>query len=256
MCASIDRSSPIPLYLQLGSWLEGQILDGRLSVGQKLPSEPCLASEFSLNRNTVRQAIALLVQKGLVEKHKGVGTFVRRTISLDPVHDLGRLTSFVDDFDVRDIAIQNRVLAARREPAPPDLAARFGLAPGDPLVLVERLRSVDRTPFVLERGFYPFERFGPMLELDLSGSIYELLLTRFAADLHHSVQTLRAVRPAREIAAKLGVNPTIPCIFIESLAFSADDECLEVLQSTYRGDRYQFRVESGEYRREIRPVAL
>lgn len=256
MAQPVDKSSPIPLYLQLGAWLEGQILDGSLPVGDRIPSEPCLASEFALNRNTVRQAIALLVQKGLVEKQKGVGTFVRRRISLDPVHDLGRLTSFVDDFDVRDIAVQNRVLAARREHATPDLAARLGIPPGDPVALVERLRSVDRTPFVLERGFYPYERFAGLLELDLSGSIYQLLLTRFNADLHHSVQTLRAVRPMREIAAKLSINNTVPCIFIESLAFSADDECLEVLQSTYRGDRYQFRVESGEYRREIRPIAL
>lgn len=246
----VDRSSPIPLYLQLGRWLEGQIAQGILPVGARLPSEPALSDEFGLNRNTVRQAIALLVQKGLVEKQKGLGSFVRRRSPIEPIHRLSRMTSFVDDFDVRDVRVENVVLARRREPAGADLAARLALAPGDPVVRVERLRLADRTPFVLERGSYPYPRFARLLELDLRGSIYALLTSEFAVDLHRSVQTLRAVRPPRDVAGKLRINPTLPCILIESLAYTSTDQCIEVLQSFYRGDRYLFQVESGGYRRE------
>jgi GntR family transcriptional regulator len=251
MKAPVDKSNPIPLYLQLADWLEARLAQGELPVGARLPPETILAEEFELNRNTVRQAIGMLVQKGLVQKRRGVGTFVTRKDTLYPVHQLGRMTSFVDDFEFRAVDIENRVLAREKLPAPAEIAERLGIPPGDFVVRVERLRLADRTPFVLERGYYPHGPFGRMLDMDLRGSIYQLLVRDFNADLHHSVQTLRAVRPAREIALKLEISRSIPCMLLQSLAYSAQDVCLEVLQSFYRGDRYLFRVESGEYRLEM-----
>jgi hypothetical protein len=53
------------------------------------------------------------------------------------------------------------------------------------------------------------------------------------------------------VAEKLGIRVAIPCIFLESLAYTTDGRCIEVLRSTYRGDRYLFRVEAGGYRREM-----
>jgi GntR family transcriptional regulator len=256
MPPGVDRSSPIPLYLQLADWLEGIIARGDLAVGSRLPSEVTLAEEFELNRNTVRQAIGLLVNKGLVQKYRGVGTFVVRKDTLFPVHQLGRMTSFVDDFEFTAVGIENIILGRNKVRSTREIAAKLMVEPGAPVVRIERLRLADKTPFVLERGFYPQERFGRLLEMDLRGSIYQLLVEQFAADLHHSVQTLRAVRPTREIAQKLGISRTIPCVFLESLALTSDGVCIEVLQSHYRGDRYLFQVESGQYRREMQTAAV
>jgi GntR family transcriptional regulator len=251
MASSLDRSSPIPLYLQLANRLEEQIHRGEIGVGSRLAPETALAQEAGLNRNTVRQAIALLVRKGLIEKHKGVGSFVCRGEALQPIHELGRMTSFIDDFDVAGIETQDIVLAQRRERAGPALAAQLGLAPGDPVVMLERLRIANQTPFVLEQEYFPYDQFSGLLQIDIRGPLYRLLVERFGADLHHSVQTLRAVRPPRAVAEKLGISPSVPCIFLESLAYTSAGRCIEVLRSTYRGDRYLFRVEAGQYRREM-----
>jgi DNA-binding GntR family transcriptional regulator len=126
----LDRAGPIPIYLQLANWTEGMIVDGHFAVGAKLPSESWLARQFRLNRNTVRQAIALLVQSGMVEKRKGLGNFVRRGRALSPIHQLGRLTSFVDDFDANVIEFEDALLEKERITAPADLAAKLGIAPG------------------------------------------------------------------------------------------------------------------------------
>ncbi|MEW6567282.1 MAG: GntR family transcriptional regulator [Chloroflexota bacterium] len=251
MPLSVDKSSPIPVYLQIASSLERMIRSSELAVGAQLPSEPALAQAFGVNRNTVRHAIALLVDKGLLSKEKGVGTFLRRKHPLRPVHQLGHMTSFVDDFDLSGIEIENVVLSKGRARAGHELAAKFGLRPGDPLVKVERLRIADKTPFVLERQFYPYDRFERLLDLELTGSMYQLLIREFQADLHHSTQTLRAVRPSKDVAAKLGIRQSVPCVFLESLAYTSQDICIEVLHSYYRGDRYLFQVEAGEYRREM-----
>ncbi len=247
----LDRASPVPLYLQLANRLEEQIQRGEVGVGARLPPEAALAAETGLNRNTVRQAISLLVRKGLIEKQKGVGSFVRRGEALQAVHELGRMTSFIDDFDVAGIQTDDVVLAQRQERATPALAAQLGLAPADPVVMLERLRIADRTPFVLEQEYFPYHQFSGLLEIEIRSPLYRLLVERFGADLHHSVQTLRAIRPSRATAEKLGIPPSIPCILLESLAFTSAGRCIEVLRSTYRGDRYRFRVEAGQYRREM-----
>ena len=85
--------------------------------------------------------------------------------------------------------------------------------------------------------------------MEIKGSLYQILTNRFNADLNRSIQTIRAVKPTKRIAQKLDISIEIPCIFIESFAYTADDVCIEVLQSYYRGDRYLFRVEAGQYRR-------
>ena len=119
------------------------------------------------------------------------------------------------------------------------------------LVEIERLRIADKTPLVLERQYYSFKDFGELLEIELKGSMYQLLINHFQADLDHSIQTIRAVKPSREIARLMGISSDTPCIFLESLAYNSQNVCIEILQSFYRGDRYMFRVETGRYRRHI-----
>jgi DNA-binding GntR family transcriptional regulator len=81
--------------------------------------------------------------------------------------------------------------------------------------------------------------------------MYEILTEAFDADLDHSQQSICAVIPSEEVAAHLGIAQSTPCIFLESLAYTADELCIEVLHSYYRGDRYLFKVETREYHRGI-----
>ena len=65
-----------PKYQQIADQLRAQIRGGALAPGQRLPSEPDLAAQFDASRNTVRLAIALLTNQGLVVSRQGLGTFV------------------------------------------------------------------------------------------------------------------------------------------------------------------------------------
>ncbi|HET7012132.1 MAG TPA: GntR family transcriptional regulator [Anaerolineales bacterium] len=250
----LDKSSPVPLYAQLAGRLERLISEGTYPVGSKLPPEESLARQYELNRNTVRHALALLVHRGVVRTEKGVGTFVRRTRVLAPVHRLDRMTSFVDDFDLDRAEVEDAILAKGRFRATADLASKLNVEPASLLVRIERLRLADHTPFVFERQYYDHGLFGRLLDIDIQGSMYQLLIREFQADLHHSVQTLRAVRAPRHIARRLRLRADTPCMFLESIAYTAHHRPLELLQAYYRGDRYTFRVESGRYRHEAQPL--
>lgn len=243
----IDKTSPIPLYHQLAGWIEARLADGTFSVGSKLPSETSLARQFQLNRNTVRHALAMLTEKGLVETRRGIGTFVKRTSDLVPIHELGRMTSFVDDFNINNIAFDDCLLTKEVIPAWPEMVQKLRCAPGEDLIKIGRLRIADGTPFVLEIQYYRYKMFSALLALDIKGSMYRILTEQLNADLHHSIQTLRALRPSEEVAQQLGIQRNVPIMALESVSYTSGDEPLEVLQAFYRGDRYVFRVESSGY---------
>src|SRR3989442_372446 len=76
---AIDRASPVPFYFQLAELFEQEIASGRWAPGTRMPSEPELCSHYGLSRTTVRQALARLEQRRLIERLKGQGTFVQRS---------------------------------------------------------------------------------------------------------------------------------------------------------------------------------
>lgn len=71
--ASIDRR---PAYEQLADLLADQIERGELAAGQILPSEPYLSGEYGLSRSTVRVALQLLRERGLIITKPGLGSYV------------------------------------------------------------------------------------------------------------------------------------------------------------------------------------
>ena len=73
----LNRSSQVPLYIQLADTLREQIKEGKIKVGDKLPSESEMISYYRLGRLTVRDALSVLVNEGLIEKKHGKGTFCK-----------------------------------------------------------------------------------------------------------------------------------------------------------------------------------
>ena len=244
----IDKTSPLPLYVQVADWLESMIKEEGYQINTKLPSEGDLAQKFQLNRNTIRHAISLLVQKGFVEKQKGVGTFVKRKTPLLPIHKFGRMASFVDDFNLNNIEIEDRVILKKKIMAGNELAEKLDIKPEDYVLQIDRVRIADKAPLIFERQFYSFRDFGELLEMEIKGSMYQILTKHFAADLNRSIQTLCAINMAKEIAQVLKISKNTPCLFLESLAYNSQNVCIEVLQSFYRGDRYIFKMEAGQYK--------
>ena len=67
---------PVRLPDEIASRLTGDIREGRLRAGERLPSEQHLAASFAVSRNVVREAVSQLKYDGLVEARQGIGAFV------------------------------------------------------------------------------------------------------------------------------------------------------------------------------------
>lgn len=74
----LDRTSGIPLHIQVSNLLTSRILDGEWPIGGMLPSEQLLCTQLGISRGTLRQALAELQSNGYVRREQGRGTFVTR----------------------------------------------------------------------------------------------------------------------------------------------------------------------------------
>lgn len=112
------------LYEQLARNIRGQIIDGDLSAGDRLPNERELAEQFGVSRTVVREALKTLKQEGLIEVRPGTGTFVvdatgeALTQTFGLMMSIGKEKSLLDIVEIREI-LEPEIAALAAERATP-----------------------------------------------------------------------------------------------------------------------------------------
>lgn len=201
----LDPALPQPLYHQLATLLATGIERGEYPAGERLPSEHQLAERFGLGRPTVRQATDVLVRRGLLERRRGSGTYVRQP---SPRVDLFSLSGTHDAFRHHAQRVETSLLSplARTEVA---AAAEGNPFAGSDALHVARLSRLSRTPVLLEHIYMDAALFAPLLDEDLEGqSLSHLVETRLhlrpeSADQSFSVQAVRG-KTARALGVAAG----------------------------------------------------
>jgi GntR family transcriptional regulator len=138
-----------PKYLRIHSDLRHRITSGQWSPGSPLPSQQQLAGQFGVSIMTLRQALQLLADDGLIETRHGAGTYVAARYA----YDLGGLRSFAADLSAQGAEITTELLAAGVVTPPADVAARLGSS-GEVLRL-RRLRLSGGRPLIVQTSYLP-----------------------------------------------------------------------------------------------------
>jgi GntR family transcriptional regulator len=237
----LHRDSPVPVWAQIEEALAARIGGGELKVGDRLPAERELADELHVSRGTIRQALDALAARGLVERGVGRGTFVAAGKVEVRLHDVA---GFTEQMARAGLQARARVLNAGTKAAPEPVAAALGLEAGAPVVRIERLRLAGRLPLTLEDSWIPSARFPGIEELDLRGSIYQLMSDLYDHAPVRVVESLEPVVAQAHSAELLGVAAGSPLMLVERTAFDADGVAVEYARDLHRGDRARFVVEA------------
>jgi GntR family transcriptional regulator len=229
-------AGPVPKHAQLRSILL-EMIEGTWAPHTAIPSERELMAEYGVSRATVREAIRQLVEEGRLYRVHGKGTFVGG----DRIQSTLHLASFTDDMRRRGLVAATIVRRASLLEAPFEARAALGLAPGERVWEVERLRLAGGVPMALERGFYP-ERLLPGLDgHDLTRSLYTTLAGAFGLRIDHAEQTVWAECADEALGGALGVDPGAPLMVFRRTS-AAGSRPVEYVTSWYRGDRYQIHM--------------
>lgn len=216
--------------------LAEQIDSGSLRPGQRLGAERALAADLGVSRATLRQALAVLEEGGLVRRvpGRGGGTFVAKG---KIERDLSRIVGVPALLRSQGVLAGTRVVSARLAEAD-DLAAQaLGARPGELVVDLVRIRLADGSPFSLEHARFPARRFPGLLELPLGGSVYELLEEQFGVKPAEATERIEVVLASADEAAILDIEPGAPLMAITRTTTDTDGEPMEFSRDLFRADR-------------------
>ncbi len=237
--ANVQAEGRGPLYLKLRSRVERAISDGVLSHGDALPSERDIADIADVSRVTVRKAVQDLVKDGILVQRHGSGTFVSRPVARVE-QPLSRLTSFTEDMSRRGWKARSEWLTRGLfSPSPEEMVA-LGMAPGDEVVRIDRLRVADDLPLAIERASISSAMLpNPML---VETSLYAALeITGYRPV--RALQRISATNLRGEDAALLQVEAGHAGLRIERISYLQSGRVVEFTRSLYRGDAYDFVAE-------------
>lgn len=234
----IDRLSPLPFYAQLADLLEQEIVSGRWEPTTRLPSEIELCRHFGLSQSPVRQALARLEQRGLIDRRKGKSTFVR---SSPPVWFLQTSEGFFQDEVGRlGRTVTSKVLRAERVRICSHASAALDLVPHSMSVVIERLRSIDGKVALYVTNYLPDRLGSAGLMLDNShGSLYHLLRTNMGVEPFGGRRRVRAVAADRRVADLLELPHGAPVAFIEAVSWDGSLQPFDFYHAWLRTDRVQ-----------------
>lgn len=214
-----------------------QVIHG-LVPDDVFPSEPTLAADFGVSRNTVREALDLLRAEGLVERTQGVGTVVTGSKYL---HGLERLQGLGETLHGHGV-VRNEVRVATLVPAPSAVAARLDLTAGSPVVYLERRRFADELPLSLDLTYLVPDLGEPLLRCDLAAhDVFALLEAQACQSLGQAEVTLEATSADRHAATLLDVPAGAPLLLLERLTHLGDGRPVDLEFVRFRGDRITMR---------------
>ena len=166
----LNPTAPVPLYRQLAADLARRIQVGEYREGERLPSEPELAAQHQIGRPTVRQAPDVLVRKGLIERKRGSGTYVRK---VEPRVDLFGMGGTIAAFKKGGFTLETRILEPAKLRLVDDDASALV---GQQAYCLSRLGCLSGQPVLLEHLDFRADMFPGFDQVPLEGqSISELV---------------------------------------------------------------------------------
>lgn len=235
----VIRVSHIPLYLQIEEELRGLVQSGELAPLAQVLSESELSERFDVSRMTARKALDRLVGEGILFRRPGKGTFVA-----PPKIAHNFLTQLSFSAKMRDLGLRHgtRVLDAGLVSGPSHIATALSMPAHASMVYIRRLRLVEDEPAAIHICYLP-GRYAGILEGDLTGSLTALAQS-VGARVTQERNTVQAVIATGEDGHLLGVPVGSPLVRVEGVAFSPGLEPLRYTEALYRGDRFQFTVDT------------
>src|SRR5712691_11696578 len=152
-------------YQEIADHLRDQIDSGLLQEGERLPSEPDLVRQFAASRNTVRLAVALLTNQGLVVTRQGLGTFVS-----EPARPFTALLSRVKGQpagsstapvlpEVGNAPAEPEMSRhiVEKAPASASVAEKLEMDPGDLVVVRRTMGTIGEVPWLMIASYFPLD---------------------------------------------------------------------------------------------------
>jgi len=234
----LNRESVLPLYHQIKEEIREQIARNEYKADERIPSENELAATYKVSRNTAKQAIAELVDEGILFREQGRGTFISAKKVL---HGVSGHLSFSQEFGPNGGQLTSRVLSQEEMHASTDTAHSLGIPERAPILVIRRLRLLEGKPFSLQISFIPKELCPTLLMHDFNmESLFNVLSHDFNIVPHRTEEYLEC-KPASDYESEpMNVPLGTPLFLLNRTTYGIDGRIIESVRTYMPTDRVTF----------------
>lgn len=236
----MDLKKNKPLYQQVATEIEFDILQGKYQPGEQLPTETELCDCFSVSKITIRQAVQILVKKNLVKKVRGKGTFV---LSIKETMPLGKNSIGFNDFlTSKGHKITSKILKIDVAISDSKIADNLKLSRKTPITLISRLMLEDKIPIGVDNIYVETDRF-PNLPENLSkhDSFYEMIKQKYKVNINRSNLKINGIVADLSLSDLLECTLGDPLFVLDKTSF-VNDDVIHFSKSFVRCDRVEYTI--------------
>ncbi len=238
---SSDRK--VSHYMRFRDHFAAMIEAGTLPPGDKLPPERTLAEEFSITRVTARQALMRMEAEGLIFREERRGWYVSPPrVRYDPTAN----TSFTESIAEQGRVAGTTVLSKQQVGASEWESSQLGCAVGDPIYIINRLRTVDGRAVLVEQIYVKAERCPGLLDYALDQSMTDLMSDKFGIIEHRAQINMRPTALSEFPAKVLGVAAGTPSLYLSRAILDQWGEVIELDQEFWRHDAIDICISAAE----------
>lgn len=216
----MKRKAELPLYLRIADELREKLLS--LPIGAPFETEQTLTETYGVARGTIRQALNVLVQEGILTRTQGCGSF-RSQPGISPY----RFTLSQELTDsIREVGTNSAVktLSVTLVPATPRVADVLNISHGTKVRKVTRLRWVDGKPFAYCEAYLRTDKVPPFFKRDYRTSLANLVRNEFKVHIESRRCDLSAVAADEFTGNELAVPVGSPLLKLTIICFGLDNE--------------------------------
>ena len=219
------------------------LLAKELRPGDPLPSEMAVAERLMVSRSTVREAMKLLEQEGLVETRRGSGRFASALSSLRPERPMTKFESITKMMVELGLEASTKVVSVITREATPAEQVAFDIAPGAMVVETRRLREHQGAPCIYSVNVLDERTLGGAVEdIDWSDSVV-LVLERVGHEIVASSAHISVVSEPLEEDAVPEIDAGVgPWLMVNEQCVTRTGRCVLISRDYHLGSLFSFSV--------------
>ena len=240
-------------YVQLADFVRRKIKSGQFTAGEKMIPETDLCKFLNLSRTTVRQALELLVNEGIIIRYRRKGSFIA---DAKMKRHLNNLYNFSDNMLEMGVTPSSEVIKQEIIRASAEFSHLFTLPKDNDYVFyLERVRLADDKPVLVENTAIPYYLCPGIEKNDFSReSLYNALGMAYALRLNHATETIAAILIPDKDARLLKCRARDAGYKITRTAYLDNGNVYEYTTSVTRADMCEFHVDL--YHKERTPLNI
>jgi GntR family transcriptional regulator len=236
----LDQQSAIPLHAQIEKHLRRLIsLEEYKNGNNLLPKEVTLSKKLGVSRNTVRQAVNTLVNEGLIERKKGVGS---KVVHKKITTRLDNWISFTKEMRNQGIDVVNYMVQNTLVNAPNEINDALAISQSKKIWKLEKIRGSKDAKYLYSVSYF-HPRVGITGKEDFNTPLYELLEKEHDVIVSTSKEKISAITASKKISLLLDVEKETPILKRERIVCDLGDRPVEYNIVYYRTNYFTYDIE-------------